>query len=91
MSFYDESKKAVFDSCDMLTCPKCGGENMHISGPAYPGVTSDLYRDTTVEIPMYGECGHEAKLSLYTHKGSTYARWHSIQDSMTQEEEHQGP
>lgn len=71
--------KAEFDSCDMLLCPKCGANNMHITRHD-TGRTPDRYGDSTVELQMYGECGHGATLILYTHKGSTYADWTNIHD-----------
>jgi hypothetical protein len=87
--FYDVSVPAQFGLFEMLLCPKCGGENMHL-GQSREGLTEDIYQDRTVEIDMWGECGHGATLSIYTHKGSTYARWHSVHDRPQDDDDDQG-
>lgn len=74
-----------FDCCESLLCPVCNTNNMHMSGFS-EGATPDLYKDDTLEISFWGECGHQAILSVYTHKGCTYMRWHSAEDMPREDE-----
>ena len=89
MQQYNELTSIKTDGFLGLDCPADGCNNLHISSVS-EGKTNDIYKDDTVKIDMYSECGYRMTLVLYTHKGSTYMGWKNVEE-MPDEEDNEPP